>query len=130
MVRRSVPASSRWEANAWRSECGVISLVLEYLGRYTHRVAIANNRLIDFVDGEVTFRWKDYRHQSRQKVMRLPGEEFVRRFLLHVLPPGFQRIRHYGPALSRSFDLAILQHASGRDMALRLAAGDVLLGGT
>ena len=75
--------------------------VLEYLGRYTHRVAIANNRLIDFVDGEVTFRWKDYRHQSRQKVMRLPGEEFVRRFLLHVLPPGFQRIRHYGLLANR-----------------------------
>ncbi len=70
--------------------------VLEYLGRYTHRVAISNNRLIDFLDGNVSFRWKDYRHDSRQKVMRLGAQEFIRRFLLHVLPNGFQRIRHYG----------------------------------
>ena len=70
--------------------------VLEYLGRYTHRVAISNNRLIDFVDGSVSFRWKDYRHDSRQKVMRLQEQEFIRRFLLHVLPGGLQRIRHYG----------------------------------
>ena len=70
--------------------------VLEYLGRYTHRVAISNNRLLDFTDGTVTFQWKDYRHESRNKVMRLDAQEFVRRFLLHVLPSGFQRIRHYG----------------------------------
>jgi Putative transposase/Transposase zinc-binding domain len=70
--------------------------VLEYLGRYTHRVAISNNRLIDLADGNVSFHWKDYRHDSRNKVMRLDGQEFIRRFLLHVLPPGFQRIRHYG----------------------------------
>lgn len=70
--------------------------VLEYLGRYTHRVAISNNRLIDFVDGKVSFRWKDYRHDSRKKVMCLDAQEFMRRFLLHVLPSGFQRIRHYG----------------------------------
>ena len=70
--------------------------VLEYLGRYTHRVAISNNRLIDFADDEVCFRWKDYRHESRPKVMRLATPEFIRRFLLHVLPHGFQRIRHYG----------------------------------
>ena len=70
--------------------------VLEYLGRYTHRVAISNNRLIDFADGDVTFRWKDYRDESRQKVMHLDAQEFIRRFLLHVLPHGLQRIRHYG----------------------------------
>ncbi len=70
--------------------------VLEYLGRYTHRVAIANHRLVDFVDGQVSFHWKDYRHESRQKVMCLDAQEFIRRFLLHVLPNGFQRIRHYG----------------------------------
>ena len=70
--------------------------VLEYLGRYTHRVAIANSRLVEFTNGEVAFRWKDYRHDSRHKVMRLQADEFVRRFLLHVLPSGFQRIRHYG----------------------------------
>lgn len=70
--------------------------VLEYLGRYTHRVAISNHRLIDLVDGQVRFHWKDYRHESRQKVMSLDAQEFMRRFLLHVLPSGFQRIRHYG----------------------------------
>ena len=70
--------------------------VLEYLGRYTHRVAISNNRLLDFGDGQVRFRWKDYRHESRPKVMCLDDQEFIRRFLLHVLPDGFQRIRHYG----------------------------------
>ena len=72
--------------------------VIDYLGRYTHRVAISNNRLLAVTDNHVTFQYKDYRahdaHQSRR--MRLPAEEFLRRFLLHVIPPGFQRIRHYG----------------------------------
>ena len=59
-------------------------------------MAISNNRLVDLADGKVSFHRKDYRHDSRKKVMRLDGQEFIRRFLLHVLPPGFQRIRHYG----------------------------------
>jgi hypothetical protein len=70
--------------------------VLNYLGRYTHRVAISNNRLLSMDDGKVAFRWKDYRHHDQQKTMTLDAEEFIRRFLLHVLPDGFQRIRHYG----------------------------------
>jgi len=70
--------------------------VLEYLGRYTHRVAISNNRLLAIEEGQVRFRWKDYRHHDRQKTMTLAADEFIRRFLLHVLPPGFHRIRHYG----------------------------------
>lgn len=70
--------------------------VLAYLGRYTHRVAIANSRLIALEDGRVSFRWHDYRHRARNKVMTLDAGEFIRRFLLHVLPDGFQRIRHYG----------------------------------
>jgi hypothetical protein len=70
--------------------------VFEYLGRYTHRVAISNSRLVRIEDGSVAFRWKDYRHHDRQKVMTLEADEFLRRFLLHVLPDGFQRIRHYG----------------------------------
>jgi hypothetical protein len=70
--------------------------VLEYLGRYTHRVAISNNRLLSLDAGQVRFRWKDYRHHDRQKTMTLDAAEFLRRFLLHVLPPGFHRIRHYG----------------------------------
>jgi len=70
--------------------------VLAYLGRYTHRVAISNNRLISLAEGQVTFHWKDYRHESKKKVMSLDGQEFIRRLLIHVLPAGFQRIRHYG----------------------------------
>jgi len=66
------------------------------LGRYTHRVAIANHRLVSMENGMVSFRWKDYRHPNKQKLMILPAEEFIRRFLLHALPSGFQRIRHYG----------------------------------
>ena len=70
--------------------------VLEYVGRYTHRVAISNNRLLDIEDGHVTFRWRDYRDGDSQKTMTLAAGEFIRRFLLHVLPPGFHRIRYYG----------------------------------
>ena len=70
--------------------------VLDYLGRYTHRVAIANSRLIEFGDGQVGFRWKDYRQPDKPKVMTLQAGEFIRRFLLHVLPDGFRRIRHFG----------------------------------
>ena len=70
--------------------------VLAYLGRYTHRVAIANSRLVAMTDGAVSFLWKDYRQQGRRKVMTLEPAEFMRRFLLHVLPSGFHRIRHFG----------------------------------
>jgi hypothetical protein len=70
--------------------------VLDYLGRYTHRVAISNNRLLELNDSQVTFRWKDYRDHNRLKNMTLTSDEFIRRFLLHVLPKGFQRIRQYG----------------------------------
>jgi hypothetical protein len=70
--------------------------VLQYVGRYTHRVAISNNRLLDIEDGQVQFSWKDYRHNNRQKTMTLSADEFIRRFLLHVLPNGFQHIRYYG----------------------------------
>ncbi|MDQ2773386.1 MAG: transposase [Acidobacteriota bacterium] len=70
--------------------------VLHYLARYTHRVAISNHRLVAFADGQVTFRWKDYAHGSKQKLMTVTAEEFLRRFLLHVLPHGFVRIRFFG----------------------------------
>ena len=70
--------------------------VLAYLGRYTHRVAIANRRLVALDDTHVTFTWKDYRHAGRTKIMRLHAHEFIRRFLLHTLPDGFHRIRHFG----------------------------------
>jgi len=71
--------------------------VLDYVGRYTHRVAISNNRLLDIAEDKVTFRYKDYRHDAQQKTMTVEAEEFISaRFLLHVLPEGFQRIRYYG----------------------------------
>jgi len=76
--------------------------VVRYLGRYTHRVAISNSRIESFGGNSVTFRWKDYRNHNRVKLMTLDATEFVRRFLLHVLPSGFTRIRHYGILSSRN----------------------------
>jgi hypothetical protein len=70
--------------------------VLHYLARYTHRVAISNHRLISMEEGKVTFRWKDYAHGGKKRKMTLAADEFIRRFLLHVLPKGLVRIRHYG----------------------------------
>ena len=70
--------------------------VLDYVGRYTHRVAISNNRLLDMEDDQVRFRWKDYRQGDQAKTMTLTAHEFIRRFLLHVLPNGLRRIRYYG----------------------------------
>ena len=75
--------------------------VLDYLGRYTHRVAIGNSRLVDCYNGSVRFRWKDYRAHGKPKVMSLQADEFIRRFLLHVLPRGFRRIRHFGFVANR-----------------------------
>jgi hypothetical protein len=70
--------------------------VLQYLGRYTHRVAISNHRLVSFHDGQVTFRWRDSAHHNEQKLKTLSVDKFLRRFLLHILPQGFVRIRHFG----------------------------------
>ncbi len=75
--------------------------VLQYLGRYTHRVAISNRRLVDLQDGTVRFRWKDYADHDRAKVMALSADEFLRRFLLHVVPRGFVRIRYFGLLANR-----------------------------
>src|ERR1700677_1847454 len=75
--------------------------VLQYLGRYTHRVALSNHRLISFAEGKVTFRWRDSAHHNEQKLLTLALDEFLRRFLLHVLPKGFVRIRHFGFLASR-----------------------------
>jgi hypothetical protein len=76
--------------------------VLDYLGRYTHRVAISNDRLLSLDDGLVRFRWKDYADGDRVKGMALDAEEFIRRFLLHVVPNGFVRIRHFGLLANRT----------------------------
>jgi Putative transposase len=70
--------------------------VLRYLGRYPHRVAISNHRLVSFADGKVTFRWRDSAHSNEQKLLTLSLDEFLRRFLLHLLPEGFVRIRNFG----------------------------------
>jgi hypothetical protein len=83
--------------------------VFRYLGRYSHRVAIANSRLVSLEDGHVTFRWKDYADRHRIKEMRLRAEEFIRRFLLHVLPRRFVRIRHYGLLAGRNVPTKLAQ---------------------
>ena len=90
--------------------------VLDYLGRYTHRVAIANSRLVGLHDSRVSFLWKDYRHHDKRKVMTLDADEFIRRFLLHVLPDGFHRIRHYGYLANgqRAAKLAAVPPTAGR----------------
>jgi Putative transposase/Transposase zinc-binding domain len=81
--------------------------VIEYLGRYTHKVAISNHRIVDIQNNQVTFRYKDYRDECKVKVMTLQTMEFIRRFSLHILPKGFMRIRHYG-ILSSSRKLHVL----------------------
>ena len=101
---------SEWVVYAKRPFAGP-SAVLEYLSRYTHRVAIANSRLISLDEGGVTFKYKDYRDKGhyRPKTMTLTSDEFIRRFLIHVLPGGFHRIRHYG----------LLANAKRRDNLVR-----------
>jgi hypothetical protein len=97
-------AFRRYLTPAWKAEWVVYAKrpfagpaqVLDYVGRYTHRVAISNNRLVSMDDGKVCFRWKDYRDDTRHKTMTLEAGEFIRRFLIHVLPDGFHRIRYFG----------------------------------
>src|SRR5262249_12943612 len=91
----SAAARSEWVIYA-KPPFGGPERVLKYLARYTHRVAISNCRLLNLKDGMVRFRYKDYAHGKRKRVMNLSASEFVRRFLLHVLPSGLVRIRHYG----------------------------------
>ena len=86
---------SKWVVYA-KAPFGGPQHVLEYLGRYTHRVAISNRRLLSLENGQVSFGWKDYRDGGKSKVMTVAADEFIRRFLQHALPPGFQHIRYYG----------------------------------
>jgi hypothetical protein len=79
-----------------------VRYLLAYLGRYTHRVAISNERIVSLDQGTVQFRWKDYADGHRVKVMALDAEEFIRGFLLHVVPDGFVRIRHFGLLANRT----------------------------
>src|SRR2546425_89152 len=90
-----------WIVYAKRPFAGPTQL-LEYLGRYTHRVAISNERLVGHTQGVVRFRWRDYADRDRMKIMTLTAEEFIRRFLLHVVPGGFVRIRHFGFLANRT----------------------------
>ena len=83
------------------------SKVLAYLGRYTHRVAISNNRILKLENGLVTFKWRDYKHANKVKEMTVTAEEFIRRFLFHVLPAGFRKIRHYGILASKNKSIRI-----------------------
>ncbi len=76
--------------------------VMDYLGRYTHRVAISNNRIMGELNGRVSFKWRDYADGNQQKIMTLSADEFIRRFLLHILPSGFRKIRHFGIFASRN----------------------------
>ena len=91
-------------------------VVLKYLARYTHRAAISNHRLLELEDSQVQFRWKDYAHGGRRRTMTLSAIEFVRRLVMHVLPSGFVRIRHYGLLANRHRreKLALCRGAAGR----------------
>lgn len=95
-------ADSEWVVYA-KKPFGGPQTAIQYLGRYTHRVALSNDRILDVSQGHVTFRWKDYRGQDRHKIrtMTLDADEFIRRFLIHTLPPGFQRIRYFGLMANR-----------------------------
>jgi Putative transposase len=96
-------ADAEWVVYA-KPPFGGAKHVLDYLGRYTHRVAISNNRLLSMQDGQITFLWKDYKQGAAKKTMTLTAEEFIRRFLLHILPNGLQHIRHYGFLANRYRD--------------------------
>jgi hypothetical protein len=107
--------------------------VLEYLGRYTHRIAISNNRILDCKDGFVNFKWRDYKDGNIQKVMSLTGVEFIRRILLHILPDKFMKIRHYGflanPNKKKRLRLAQLLTGSRLlpKVRIKLLAKDIML---
>jgi predicted Zn-ribbon and HTH transcriptional regulator len=98
----------RLRKNPWvvyaKKPFGSPAHVLDYLGRYTHRVALSNNRIRAIHNGEVTFAYRDRKNQDRRKLMTLDAEEFIRRFLLHVIPKGFMRVRHYGFLANHSKD--------------------------
>jgi len=121
----------RTYANNWvvysKRPFGGVNQVFKYLARYTHRVAIANSRIVAMDNGNVSFRWKDYAHGSRHRTMTLAGPEFLRRFLMHVLPKGFVRIRSYGLLANgvRATRLAACRAALGAITAVEETGGDV-----
>jgi hypothetical protein len=117
----------RWVVYA-KAPFGGPLAVLRYLGRYTHRVAISNHRLVAFDGEQVRFRWKDYAHGGQEKVMTLAATEFLRRFFLHVLPRGFVRIRHFGFLANRFRTHALVlcrQLLGGSSLVAPVAPGPV-----
>jgi len=104
--------------------------VLQYLGRYTHRVAISNHRMVSIHGGKVAFKWRDYKDRSREKIMTLEANEFIRRFLLHILPPGFTKIRHYGFLASavKKTKLALCKRLTGAKIVevVKLSAAELM----
>ena len=116
-AKRKIPSASI-EIKAARQKSWVVyakkpfgspQTVLDYLGRYTHRVALSNNRILQVLNGEVTLSYRDRKDRDRKKIMTLEAHEFIRRFLLHVLPEGFMRIRHFGFLANRSKKQALAQ---------------------
>ena len=105
LKQANLPFSSKLHQDEWIVYCKPPfkkpSKVVEYLGRYTHRVAISNNRILSMENGSVTFSWRDYRDKGKNKAMTVTALEFIRRFMLHILPSGFRKIRHYGLLSSR-----------------------------
>jgi hypothetical protein len=97
---------NKWVVYA-RPPFGGPAHVLQYLARYTHRVAISNHRIVNFAEGKVSFRWKDYAHSSQQRVMTLDANEFLRRFLQHLLPRRYVRIRSFGFLANRQRTVAL-----------------------
>jgi hypothetical protein len=120
-LQLTASARTEWVVYA-KPQWGGPEQVLKYLARYTHRVAISNQRLVDLEDGKVRFHWKDYAHKCATKTMTLQAVEFIRRFLLHVLPLYFVRIRHYGFLANRIREekLALCRSLLGVDVASEL----------
>jgi hypothetical protein len=104
--------------------------VVEYLSRYTHRVAISNNRILKIENGTVTFKWIDYRDSSQWKLMALDVNEFIWRFLMHILPTGFTKIRHYGFLSSRGkqkkLNICKIQTGTGLQKKEKLSADQLI----
>jgi len=96
--------------------------VLTYLSRYTHRIAIANSRLVSLAEGKVTFRWRDYAHEHQTRTMTLEANEFLRRFLPHVLPASFVRIRYFGLLANRHLPREYAEHPANRSSVSTIAA--------
>lgn len=137
---------SKWYETEWVVYCKKpfrnAECVVEYLGRYTHRVAISNNRIVKFENGQVTFKWRDYRDKKKEKLMTVSAEEFIRRFLVHILPDRFVKIRHYGILGSRNkntklklckkligavFHVKKVEKLSVTEMMLKLVGRDITL---